>query len=136
MGEIGGATDDVPDPALFILINMVKDVSSKLLRMNVSSNDDIVGYSLFNTGIEVVDTDGNVVGGKQSAGTPGKPVSDGQLGQHNERVHGAAVPGGDHDTGGVTVQEAGGRGEDVSGGGQVRLVPGGQRVVGRKVGSN
>ena len=67
MGEVGGATDDVPDPALLILINMVKDVSSKLLRMNVSSNDDIVGYSLFNTGIEVVNTGGNVVGGKQSA---------------------------------------------------------------------
>ena len=136
VGEVGGTADDVPASALFIFINMVKYVPSKLLRMNMGSNDDIVRYSLFNTGIEMVDTSGNVVCGKQSARTSGKAMPDGQLGQDNEGVHGPLVPSGDHDTGGVAVEEGGRAGQIGGGGGQVGLVPRGQGVVGGKVGSN
>ena len=71
----------------------------------MSSNDDIIRDSLFNTGVEVVDTAGNPIRGKQSARAPGKPVPDCQFGQDNHGVHVAIVPGGHHNTGGVAVQE-------------------------------
>ena len=82
------------------------------------------------------DTGGNVVCGKQSARTSGKSMPDGQLGQDNDGVHGPLVPSGDHDTGGVAVEEGGRAGQIGGGGGQVGLVPRGQGVVGGKVGSN
>ena len=56
MSEVGGTAGDAPASTLFIFINIVKNVGSKLLRMSMSAYDDIVRSVLFKMFVEIVES--------------------------------------------------------------------------------
>ena len=136
MAEVCWRADNIPLATFFISINIVEDFFGELLGVNVCSDDDIVRDSLFDVFVEIVDSPREMIHGEQSTRASLEPMSCGQTLEDGDGILLASIRGRDNHRGRVAMEEHGGGGQAVAGGGQVARVARGEGVVGGEVSSN